>query len=89
MTTPDCVLVTHKQLNLQRKNKFISTNVCQQFGVKWVDTFHVLDATRARQALLSCIKILYGLTHEQSLCLSTHRQSSSRYAVTTKTCIAA
>lgn len=48
MTTPDCVLVTHEQLNLQRKNKFIIPNVCQQFGVKWVDTFQVLDATAAR-----------------------------------------
>lgn len=48
MTTPDCVLVTHEQLNLQRKNKFIIPNVCQHFGVPWVDTFQVLDATAAR-----------------------------------------
>ncbi len=48
MVTPDCVLVTHEQLNLQRKNKFIIPNVCQHFGVPWVDTFQVLDATAAR-----------------------------------------
>lgn len=48
MTTPDCVLVTHEQLNLQRKNKFIIPNVCQHFGVQWVDTFQVLNATAAR-----------------------------------------
>lgn len=48
MVIPDCVLVTHEQLNLQRKNKFIIPNVCQHFGVPWVDTFQVLDATAAR-----------------------------------------
>jgi len=47
MTTPDCVLVTHEQLNLQRKNKFIIPNVCQHFGVRWADTFQVLGATGA------------------------------------------
>jgi Domain of unknown function (DUF4411) len=47
MSTQDCVLVTHEQLNLQRKNKFIIPNVCQHFGVTWVDTFQVLDATDA------------------------------------------
>lgn len=51
MTIPDCVLVTHEQLNLQRKNKFIIPNVCQHFGVRWADTFHVLDATGARFGL--------------------------------------
>ncbi len=48
MVTPDCVLVTHEQLNLQRKNKFIIPNVCQHFGVPWVDTFAVLEATSAK-----------------------------------------
>jgi len=47
MVTPDCLLVTHEQLNLQRKNKFIIPNVCQHFGVPWVDTFQVLSATGA------------------------------------------
>jgi hypothetical protein len=52
MTMPDSVLVTHEQLNLHAKRKFIIPNVCQQFGVKWIDTFQVLGATGARFDLL-------------------------------------
>jgi Domain of unknown function (DUF4411) len=52
MTTPEAVLVTHEQLNLQRKNKFIIPNVCQYFWVPWVDTFQVLGTTGARFGLL-------------------------------------
>jgi hypothetical protein len=48
MTMPSSVLVTHEQLNPHAKRKFIIPNVCQQFGVKWIDTFQVLDATGAR-----------------------------------------
>jgi hypothetical protein len=52
MTMPDSVLVTHEQPNPHAKRKFIIPNVCQQFGVKWVDTFQVLGATGARFDLL-------------------------------------
>jgi hypothetical protein len=48
MTMSDSVLVTQEKLDLHRKNKFIIPNVCQHFGVKWIDTFQVLDATVAR-----------------------------------------
>ena len=53
MTMPDSVLVTHEQLNLHAKRKFIIPNVCQQFGVKWVDTFQVLGATGASFGLMN------------------------------------
>ncbi len=53
MSTPDCVLVTHEQLNLQVKRKFIIPNLCQHFGVKWVDTFQALDATQASFGLIN------------------------------------
>jgi hypothetical protein len=53
MTTQECVLVTQEKLDLQRKNKFIIPNICQHFGVKWVDTFQALDATDARFGLLN------------------------------------
>jgi hypothetical protein len=52
MTMPNAVLVTHEQLNPHAKRKFIIPNLCQQFGVKWVDTFQVLGATGARFDLL-------------------------------------
>lgn len=47
MTTPDCVLVTHEQFNPQLKRKFSIPNVCQTFGMQWINTFQVLDATGA------------------------------------------
>lgn len=53
MTLPDSVLVTHEQLNPHAKRKFIIPNVCQQFGVKWVDTFQVLGATGASFGLMN------------------------------------
>lgn len=53
MTTPECVLVTQEKLDLHRKNKFIIPNVCQHFGVSWLDTFSVLDNTSARFDLAS------------------------------------
>ena len=53
MTLPDSVLVTHEQLNPHAKRKFIIPNVCQQFGVKWVDTLQVLGATRTRFDLVN------------------------------------
>lgn len=53
MTTPDCVLVTHEQLNPQVKRKFIIPNLCQHFGVTWVDTFQALDATQASFGLIN------------------------------------
>lgn len=48
MTTSDCVLVTHEQFNRQMTRKFSIPNVCQPFGVKCLDTFQVLGATKAR-----------------------------------------
>lgn len=53
MTTPESVLVTQEKLDLHRKNKFIIPNVCQHFRVSWMDTFSVLEATRARFDLAS------------------------------------
>lgn len=47
MTTPDCVLVTHEQFNPQLKRKFSIPNVCQAFGMQWINTFQALDATGA------------------------------------------
>jgi Domain of unknown function (DUF4411) len=47
MTTPDCILVTHEQFNPQMKRKFSIPNVCQAFGMPWVNTFQALDATGA------------------------------------------
>jgi len=51
MTTPECVLVTHEQFNPQMKRKFSIPNVCQTFGVQWLDTFDVLSATQAQFVL--------------------------------------
>jgi hypothetical protein len=51
MATPDCILVTHEQFNPQMKRKFSIPNVCQAFGVQWVNTFQALDATGAEFGL--------------------------------------
>jgi hypothetical protein len=47
MTMHDCVVVTHEQFNPQMKRKFSIPNVCQTFGIQWINTFQALDATGA------------------------------------------
>jgi hypothetical protein len=47
MTMHDCVVVTHEQFNPQIKRKFSIPNVCQTFGIHWINTFQALDATGA------------------------------------------
>ena len=51
MTTQDAVIVTHEQFNLQMRRKYSIPNVCQHFGVPWVDTFELLSRTDARFVL--------------------------------------
>lgn len=45
------VVVTHEQFNLQMRRKFSIPNVCQHFGVQWIDTFELLSRTDARFVL--------------------------------------
>lgn len=49
--TIDATVVTHEQLNLAARRKFLIPNVCQHFGVRFVDTFEVLNALEARFVL--------------------------------------
>ena len=51
MTSPDSVVVTHEQFNLQMRRKFSIPNVCQHFSVQWMDTFAVLGHTQANFVL--------------------------------------
>ncbi len=51
MTLPSSVVVTHEQFNLQMRRKFSIPNVCQHFGVQWMDTFAVLGHTQANFVL--------------------------------------
>jgi hypothetical protein len=51
MTLPDSVVVTHEQFNLQMRRKFSIPNVCQHFGVQWMDTFTLLGHTQANFVL--------------------------------------
>ncbi|MFT7772314.1 DUF4411 family protein [Roseateles sp.] len=51
MTTQDAVIVTHEQFNLQMRRKYSIPNVCQHFGVTWIDTFELLSRTDARFVL--------------------------------------
>lgn len=51
MTLPDFVVVTHEQFNLQMRRKFSIPNVCQPFGLPWLDTFAVLGQTKANFVL--------------------------------------
>ncbi|MDH6592522.1 putative nucleic acid-binding protein [Variovorax sp. TBS-050B] len=41
-------IVTHERLNLQNRKKFLIPNVCQHYGVAWIDTFDLLDRLDAR-----------------------------------------
>jgi hypothetical protein len=47
MTSTDSVVVTHEQFNLQMRRKYSIPNVCQHFGLQWMDTFAVLGHTNA------------------------------------------
>ena len=51
MTSADAVVVTHEQFNPQMRRKYSIPNVCQQFGVPWIDTFELLRRTEARFVL--------------------------------------
>jgi len=45
------VTVTHEQLNLAVRRKFLIPNVCQHFGALFIDTFEMLNALEARFVL--------------------------------------
>ncbi len=49
--TINATVVTHEQLNLAARRKFLIPNVCQHFGVPFVDTFELLNALEARFVL--------------------------------------
>jgi hypothetical protein len=49
--TINATVVTHEQLNLAARRKFLIPNVCQHFGVSFVDTFELLNALEARFVL--------------------------------------
>ena len=49
--TMNATVVTHEQLNLAARRKFLIPNVCQHFGVRFVDTFELLNALEARFVL--------------------------------------
>lgn len=49
--TTNATVVTHEQLNLAARRKFLIPNVCQHFGVRFVDTFELLNALEARFVL--------------------------------------
>lgn len=51
MALKDAVVVTHEQFNLQMRRKYSIPNVCQHFGVQWIDTFELLGRTDARFVL--------------------------------------
>jgi hypothetical protein len=49
--TINATVVTHEQLNLAARRKFLIPNVFQHFGVRCVDTFELLNALEARFVL--------------------------------------
>lgn len=49
--TINVTVATHEQLNLAARRKFLIPNVCQHFGVRFVDTFELLNALEARFVL--------------------------------------
>lgn len=49
--TTNATVVTHEQLNLAARRKFLIPNVCKHFGVPFVDTFELLNALEARFVL--------------------------------------
>ncbi|VTU18453.1 hypothetical protein H4CHR_00188 [Variovorax sp. PBS-H4] len=44
-------VVTHEQLNLDIRRKFLIPNVCQHFGVEFINTFDMLGRLSARFVL--------------------------------------
>ena len=42
--TINATVVTHEQLNLAIRRKFLIPNVCEHFGVRFADTFELLTA---------------------------------------------
>jgi hypothetical protein len=51
MTLHEAVVVTHEQFNLQMRRKYSIPNVCQHFGLTWIDTFELLSRTDAKFVL--------------------------------------
>jgi hypothetical protein len=49
--TINATVVTHEQLNLAARRKFLIPNVCQHFGGPFIDTFELLNALGARFVL--------------------------------------
>jgi Domain of unknown function (DUF4411) len=49
--TTNATVVTHEQLNLAARRKFLIPNVCEHFNVPFVDTFELLNALEARFVL--------------------------------------
>lgn len=49
--TTGATVVTHEVLNLAAKRKFIIPNLCQQLGVKYINTFELLHDLDARFVL--------------------------------------
>jgi hypothetical protein len=47
----NATVVTHEQLNLAARRKFLIPNVCQHFWVPFIDTFELLNALEARFVL--------------------------------------
>ncbi len=45
--TTGATIVTHERLDLQCKRKFLIPNVCNHFGVRYVDTFALLQQLNA------------------------------------------
>jgi len=41
-------LVTHEQLNPNVKKKILMPNVCEEFGIKWMNTFDCLEELEAK-----------------------------------------
>lgn len=44
-------LVTHEQLNPNTKKKILMPNVCEEFGIKWMNTFDCLEELEAKFVL--------------------------------------
>ena len=49
--TLGAVVVTHESFDLKNKRKITIPNVCNHFGVEWMNTFDMLDALNARFSL--------------------------------------
>lgn len=44
-------VVTHEVLNPETKKKFLIPNICEEFGVDWMNTFDMLLKLEARFVL--------------------------------------